>query len=615
MNSLIEFQAYLSGKSIKHKWYYDVACSFDIETTEFTTFEGETANYCYYWTFCIDEILYRSGRDPEEFFQFLKDLNLNKKLIVYVHWLTYEYRNLKWLFDKYITTFDIEYDTKNNKEEPIIIRGSKVVFKDSFVLSNRSSLYDIGKSIGLPKLELDYGKKRNRKTYMSDSEKDYGYRDVQIVCRYIKYLCEDLNLEVHELERTSAGLYKKILQKKGYHKGIREKNSQGRYFPENSKNCWKEDDFDKFHKALKGGLIVNNKIYLNKKINNVLYADAKSAYPYLQARYMFPYKFSHVYDTSKDNQWYRINDINRQAVLAKFTFTNLDLKEDAPCDILKGKYEFPIDYSAYMTNLEFKIFEMYYDYDSVEWEDFQVAELRPLSKIEVETNLELFEKKEKARGTDFYGIKKQLLNSGYGHKCVDIDKYDLTINDCDFYYPEGVWIPAWQRYIMATLIWKIGRKDFIYSNTDSVFCKDNERTRKILEEYNNLIPFEKLGKFEFNKIKSFYIINASRYIKIYDNDEIEVCISGARKDSTYNITMEDFINYSNGGLIVIKDAKSTYVTKEGDFKGFIDGEEVETRNSIILTDHDIVLTKMKSKESIVDNPKKLKLLKEKEIIK
>lgn len=598
LNTLNEFNMYLVAKVIgDKKEYYECVGSLDIETTEFTTEEGKIANYCYLWSFSIDGLLFRYGRDPEEFFQFLEELKLEKKLIIYVQWLGFEYYNLKWLFDKYITDTKVEFKDSNM---PKRITGNKVVFKCSYLLSNLK-LKDMGREIGLPKLNMDYYFPRTRNTVLSNDLIRYSLRDVEIVCKWILNLANILNVPIHELPITPAGYYKLELAKHNYGYGFRKKVSQGRYFPENGENGWKEDDFDKFKEALKGGLIVYNDEYIEETIKDVIHADIKSAYSYVQVVYPFPYKFSHEYnDNSKSKQRMLIEDIGNWAVLAKFTFTDLDLKEDANCDFLKVRDKCPLEtYSAYMTNIEFKMIELFYDFSSVEWEDLQATKMRRLDNREIKTIFDLFDLKESSKGTSSYVLNKRRLNSGYGNKCMRMDKYNLTADKCNFYYPEGVWVTAIQRSIMATLIWKLG-EDFIYCNTDSIFCKNTERARKVLEDYNNTIPFEKLGRFETELLKKFYLIAPSRYIRIFDDNRAVVTLSGANQKDV-RITLEDFINYSEGGTITIKNgtAKIDKAKEIKPYKGKINGEEVVTYSYLTRIPLDVNIRKIDKSTDII----------------
>lgn len=612
MNTEKEFREYLYNSSStvdeKGKRYYNVVAAFDVETTKFTSFTGEVANYVYAWSFSIDGVLYRFGRDPKDFFVFLRNLMLTKKLIIYVQWLGYEYNNLTWLFEKYITKGKAENALfkGGNIAEPLqlIQDDGYAVFKCSRALSGKK-LEEMGEDIDCPKLkDLDYSVDRNRLTPMTDEEIGYCLRDVEIVCKWVRWLLDSLNegrtqkLRINNLPLTKSKIFGLYLDKNGLPWHVRHLKAMDQY-----KN-WLDDDYDKFHIAHKGGLIVCNERYLNEFTLDILHADVKSAYPAVQIRKKFPKCFSHVYSRSSlSKQKSMIDDIENWGVLAKFTFKGLLLKKDAPCAIIRELDNIdPVDYTAYMSNIEYKIIEMYYDFDSVVWEDFQATGLEREEEADRKTNLELFAAKESAKGTAAYKVAKIVLNSGYGNKCkrmevtnIDDDgnrvSFRKDMKDIDYYYPVGVWISAWQRYIMASIIWEIGKYDFIYCNTDSIFCKNNERTKEILNRFNSSFDIlGRLGKFETEEVKKIFILGPSRYAIMDYNDSISIVFSGVA-DEGKTISFSDLITIAAGGNVRIPGATKEYKKGRGAFEGYINGEKVETHDYLWVKSKDINLHK------------------------
>lgn len=585
-----KFKSYLESKNEPKKQYYNVVGGFDIETTQFKIMDDEDysiGNYCYLWSFSLDGVIFTYGRDPEEFFQFLMNIKPEKKkIVIYVHWLLFEYWNLRWLFDKYFPYNEPKY--RFDKDLMEIDTHDHYIFRCSSVLTNSEmSLEDMGKELGIEKLELDYSVPRNRNTWLTTEDIAYSLRDVEILCKWILSIMKAFNFRVNEIKKTPTSIYKTILNRHGLSKFEKQYNAQQAY------RYWTEDDFPKFHKAFKNGIIVINDEYTNEIVKDVLYGDIASAYPYIMCNYRLPIRFLKGYGRLVKRQKKLIDDINNWAVLAKFTFKNIRLKDDAPCKIIDKIRKDKI-YSAYMTNIEYKIIEMYYDYDSVEWEDFQASELGFLDRKEIETIHDLFEIKEKSRGTPGYGLKKIVLNCGFGEKSLNHEKLDTPQESRSSYYPQGVWIAAWQRYIMAKLVWEIGIDDFIYSNADSIFCKNNERTRKILEDYNMMIPYEKLGKFRLNHLKEFYILQPSRYVMTYDDGTTETRCSGVKRSC--KVTLEDFMNVAEGDCVIIKEGHNINV-KSDEIKlytGFINGELVSTFSFLTKIPVDVELTKNKS---------------------
>ena len=106
---------------------------------------------------------------------------------------------------------------------------------------------------------------------------------------------------------------------------------------------------------------------------------------------------------------------------------------------------------------------------------------------------------------DRYMLAKENLNSCYGMSVTDICRPEIIFDgnwtqespdiskQIDIYnnsktrflsYAWGVWVTAYTREIILTIIHKIGA-DYIYSDTDSIKAKKNERVQTIINEFNN----------------------------------------------------------------------------------------------------------------------------------
>lgn len=88
--------------------YYNIPCSFDIETSSFTTYEEEHGQEVkcacmYIWQFGLNgSVIY--GRTWDDFFEMLGllqeslDISNKKHLVIYVHNLAYEFQFInKWI--------------------------------------------------------------------------------------------------------------------------------------------------------------------------------------------------------------------------------------------------------------------------------------------------------------------------------------------------------------------------------------------------------------------------------------------------------------------------------------------------------------------------------------
>lgn len=175
--------------------YYNVAASFDIETSSFyqdniVKSENKRA-IMYIWQFGIQQLV-TFGRTWEDFLLFIKylseDLQLNEKnrLVVWVHNLSYE-----WQFIRKLFTWDEVFLME--ERVPVKARTGGIEFRCSYKLSNKS-LASVGKDLesqgitGFKKKtgDLDYSKIRTPATSLTEEELGYCEYDIRVLNRYIE---------------------------------------------------------------------------------------------------------------------------------------------------------------------------------------------------------------------------------------------------------------------------------------------------------------------------------------------------------------------------------------------------------------------------------------------
>lgn len=202
----------------KKTQYYNVPTSFDIETSSFQT-NGKKQAIMYEWTFSYNgEVWY--GRFWEDFIDLLNilyevlDLSLDKRLIIYVHNLSYEFQFIRkrLVWDKVFAL----------KEREVLyactIAG--IEFRCSYLLSgyNLDTLaknlhkFKIKKLVG----DLDYSLVRTPLTPLSKQELQYCINDVQIVVAYIAELIER-DRGITNIQLTKTGYVRKFCRDSCYY--------------------------------------------------------------------------------------------------------------------------------------------------------------------------------------------------------------------------------------------------------------------------------------------------------------------------------------------------------------------------------------------------------------
>lgn len=179
-------------KTWQGKWY-DVPCAFDIETTSFYRKVGKSVEKCatmYEWTLGINGLI-MIGRTWNEFIavinqlQEILDLNIKKRLVIYVHNLEFEFQFMRKWFSWYKVFC-------NDVRKPIYaITDQGIEFRCSYILTGYSletlsdddsiAQYNVKKKVG----DLDYTLIRHSQTPLSDLEIGYCIYDVVVVMVYI----------------------------------------------------------------------------------------------------------------------------------------------------------------------------------------------------------------------------------------------------------------------------------------------------------------------------------------------------------------------------------------------------------------------------------------------
>lgn len=503
-----------------HASYYNYPCAFDIETS--TVECAEPYGILYHWQFAFGKegecvVFGRSYDTLISFFEKLsKDLELsvNKRLVVYVHFLSYEFQ-----FLKNFITIENQFSKDVRKPLYVLTRGG-IEFRCSYFLSNMG-LYEFTrkskncKYIKLDGEEYDYKKLRTPKTPLDNYEKSYCYNDVRGLVQAVTDFMDE-GFTMANIPLTSTGFVRKEVQ------ALMRKNTKNRY--NFVRTQLTPELYKLFKETLSGGTTHANRIYVGKILENVQSFDKKSSYPHQMMVKNFPVEpFTAVHLNSRQELEY-YNE--RYCTIGVYTFENLRLRPHQPIPYLSLSKCRKITYgnvnksgtrgenTEYLSldngkiycckmcivpllNLDYEIIRQVYEWDRIYVEDFYISEPGKLSTEQREACLLYFDRKTQLDGVDdyLYMKSKNKLNGQYGMTISDIVhsqiifKDDLTWKELkpdeeaiaqglkDFYskkqnvliYQQGVYVPAWARYELYRGIQAVGM-DCVYCDTDSVKC-------------------------------------------------------------------------------------------------------------------------------------------------
>ena len=532
----------------KHGKVYNVPCSFDIETSSFYRDEdGHTYSYkqavslgslkdnlekcsiMYVWQFGINGFVI-VGRTWDEFTEMINfiigklGLCESKRLIIYVHNLSYEFQFIRKLFD-WAKVFSIDM------RKPIYATTDKgVEFRCSYLLSGYS-LEKLGSQLRKYKCEkmagdLDYTLLRHSSTPLTDKEIGYCVNDVKVVMCYIMELIES-EKGIHRIPLTKTGFVRNYCRKNCLYEkrdGKRVAN-YGYQALMNELHITSMKEFDALQRAFAGGFTHANAHYSDETQTDVDSYDFTSSYPYAMVSEMYPMSRAVEYQPKNMKEFEHL--IKNFCCVFDVEFTNIfqSVEQDTPISVSKcfvhenvvennGRVSMAGKIVLTITDVDFNVIRNFY-----QWENMRVGTMfcykRGYLPTEfVKSILHLYEMKTRLKGVEGkeseYANSKEMLNSCYG-MCVTnplrdeftyIEDWDIKEPDTEMksellykynmsrsrflFYPWGIFVTAYSRRNLFTGIYSVG-DDYIYSDTDSIKLKHGDSHKEYFDTYNRVV--------------------------------------------------------------------------------------------------------------------------------
>lgn len=507
--------------------YLDLSLSFDTETTS-TYIEPngikEKFAFMYVWQFGIDGY-YCYGRTWEEFIHLCKfiqsSLNLNdkKRVIIFIHNLSFEFQ----FFRKYFDWLNVFATRSRNPIKALTSYG--IEFRDSLILSGYK-LANVAKNLTshkIPKMvgDLDYSLVRTKDTTFSEKELGYMLNDVRILIAYIDEQREEYG-DITKIPLTNTGRVRRYVRNECF----KEKSYHGKIKAQTIKD---ENEYLTLKQAFAGGFTHANPNHVGKKYHNIASFDFTSSYPTVMIAEKFPSSTAHSYKFTNMNDFEEL--CKNRLVMFQVEFTNLVSKIDFDnyisknrCLNIEGETEnngrvFSADkLSIVITNVDWQIIKQVYAWKNIKISRVKWFYKHYLPKPIIESILYFYNAKTKLKNVAGkeaeYMHGKQLLNSVYGasvskviHDEVEYNNNQWTTepanaekqlqqynnsNNRVLYFPYGVWVTSFARANLWSGILSI-KDDYIYSDTDSIKMLNWQKHKSYVENYNKIIT-EKLEK-------------------------------------------------------------------------------------------------------------------------
>lgn len=520
-------------KSRKQIQYLNVECAFDIETTSHI-YNGEKVAFMYAWGFGIGyENPITFGRTWQDFINLCEnlskeyELSQSKRIVCYVHNLSYEFQFMRNYFD-WVEVFAVD------ERKPIIaLTTLGIEFRDSYILSGYS-LANTAKNLNTHKInkmmgDLDYSLIRHHQTPLSDDEMRYIEYDVKIVLAYInEQIAQYKSIDL--LPKTNTGRVRKFVRDNCYYKKIDgSKAPKGKFIKYSQMMndlTLDNETYVMLKRAFMGGFTHSSLNHTGQVLADVTSVDFTSSYPSVMLSEKFPMsrfkktkikslrtlkeyckKYSVIFDVKFENLEPQINYEN---YLSESKCYNL-----VTAIVNNGRIFSAVELCTTLTNVDFDIIQKAYKWEKIYISNVHYAHNDYLPKSIIESVLKLYQDKTELKDVAGFEVEyllsKGMLNSIYGMTVTDIvkptisysdtwqvEKADLTNEITKYnesknrflYYAWGVWITAYARRNLWSGIFAT-KNDYVYSDTDSLKILNYDKHTKYIDWFNKQI-YEKM---------------------------------------------------------------------------------------------------------------------------
>lgn len=579
----------------------DAFGAFDIETS-LLEYKGEMHGLMYLWQFAVgkigEEIDVYIGRTWKDYINFLEELrilyslNINNRMVIYVHNLGYEFQFLRSV-QSVTRMFAVE------KRVPVVaIMDECFEYRCSYKLSNMS-LDKFAKQENARHLKIgqfDYSKKRYQDTILNDYDLLYGVCDVLALHESMSNIMLNGGDNLSTIPYTSTGFVRRESRERvqanrnNYYSFIDSRLTSHQY-----KLC---------KSSVRGGDTHANALYVNSILENVRSKDKASSYPHQMLTKKYPYG-KMMQDTS--------GKLVRDASNIMFVeLRDVRLKDGyympyipiSRCERLNGvSYKgcrfdngrvlsAPLLYMC-INDIDYEIIIREYDCNITILENW-VSGYEYLNKDYRDFVYQMFVEKCKLKGKDeyYYNKYKNKINALFGMMLTDITREEITYIDGDwsaelpdtikalnaYYsnrksflsYQHGLYVTAHARAALREAINALG-SDIIYVDTDSTkYINEHD---SIFEKINNEIRREnelvgvkpvivndkkyELGVWEDDgNYKYFATQGAKKYAQEYEDGHIVVTVAGLNKKKGSEYLM------NHGGM-------EAFLIPEGETEGLL----------------------------------------------
>lgn len=527
------------GKNRNKTEYYNYPCSFDIETTTIRPGELDYVGsekdppiafpYLFQWNIYGSVIMCRTYKQALQIFSWISEyfrLGGNRRMIIYDHNLGYEeffFRGLwKVVPDKCFAL---------DEHHPVsIVTKDGFFFRDSYKMTNMS-LDSLSKDwcqkwFKAPEI-MDYSILRTPYTELDEQTYIYSALDVLSLSEAIAAFLAARSEPIWTGCPTSTSFIRKELKKR-IGVGIKERSKE-------QKDYYRILDLQRvdlpiyamLKRLARGGNTHANRAYTGQLLTDLLHVDIRSSYPGQAVCYPeYPINTWQPLDPGSYPETIELFEANGYCTMFDITLINPRLKAGVTVPyisiskmvIVKGCGMQATDNGRYIAGLqaiqlsifgiEWPIIKSQYEFDDAIIIRGYFARKGYIPDIVRNFILELYQKKTELKGIEGmeveYALSKTYVNGVFGMAYTDIirDCFEVTeegislkppedpeevlmkFQDSTSYFMPYVWgamIACLGRVYLQKMIDAVG-SDFVYCDTDSIFCLDPEKNRPKIKQ-------------------------------------------------------------------------------------------------------------------------------------
>ena len=503
--------------------YVEHLAAFDIETSSYMD-NGEKRAVVYSYALAIDDTIYHA-RSADEFFPMLEkiaeemELSLDRRLVIYVHNLAYE-----WQFIKHYMTWDSAFAIASERRVVRAVSTLGIEFRCSYVLTNKP-LAAVGRDVGVQKMvgDIDHTLVRNSITPLSEEEMGYIDNDVRILIEFERQaLAQEggtIEQALHSIPTTKTGYVRRRMRKAAL--------ADPSYEELISELVLDEDTYSLARYSFQGGYTHANSMITGQECGETTAVDLASSYPSSMLQFTYPMGTFHSmthYNFTAEQLDKCVGHIHFfvtfvvYGAVSRYPFPYISYsKALSIADPLvdNGRVYSATCMRLTMTDVDWQIFRRCYDVDSIEIEDVMMAPAEYLPAAITDPIVAMYGAKTALKGVAGqevnYRSAKEDINGVYGSVAMDPVRIDYEFNkeEAEFipefpsiedalhkhnssrsrylYYPWAAWVTAYSRFVLLMTMYDLidAGVTVMYCDTDSIYHKPSPAAQGIIDRVNS----------------------------------------------------------------------------------------------------------------------------------